>query len=83
MHTHVTQGVRRENTNNNAPPRHSPIKLRSTDKLWFDEHEWVPILSEDYSTDVEKGCKYPHYFDATRDILDGIEQYHDRDNCES
>ena len=43
----------------------------------------MPILSKDYSTDFEKGCKYPHYFDATRDILDGIEQYHDRDNCGS
>ena len=83
MHKHVTQGVRRGKYKQQWLHHHSPIKPRSKDKTWFDEHEWVPILSKNYSTDVEKGCEYPHYFDATRDILDSIEQYHGRDKCGS
>ena len=72
MHKHVTQGVRRGKYNQQWLPRHIPIKPRSKDKTWFDEHGWVPILSKDYITDFEKGRKQPHYFDANRDIIDGI-----------
>ena len=70
LHKH-RKGIRRGSYNHQWL-HHSPIKMRPTKRTWLGEHTWDPILSQDYSLDFEKGCKFPHYFDATRHILEGI-----------
>ena len=72
MHKYMRQGIRRGAYNHQWLPYHSHIKLKSQ-RIWLGEHTWDPILSKGHSLDFEEGCKYPHYFDATRNILEGIE----------
>ena len=74
MHKHMRQGVRRGAYNHQWGPYNSTIMLKPQ-RTWLGEHTWDPILCKDYSNYFEEGCKYPHYFDATRNILEGIEQH--------
>ena len=72
VHKYIIQGTRRGVYKYQWVPYQSPVKLKPQ-KTWLGEHIWDPILCRDYSSDFEEGCKYPHYFDATRNILEGLE----------
>ena len=74
----MPQGVRNGKSRQHWHPHYSLITSRSQNRTWFDEHEWTLVLNKDYSTYFETGCKYPHYFDATWDIVDGIQPYRDK-----
>ena len=84
IYKYMLQGVMRGKYKHTYWRSHySPIKPRSQDKTWFGQHEWTPLLSEDFSADFEEGYNYTHYVNATRDILEGIEPYRDKHKCGS
>ena len=48
----------------------SGMKCQDQDHRWTGNHRWVPLLQQNYASEITLGCEqYAHYFDALLNIL--------------